>query len=354
MHHAAIDGMSGAEILSVLLDPSPEGRDCGQAPDRRPEHVPGQLEMLARGLSGLPRQPLRALGALVETVPNLEDVPVVGDLPGTGLVSRAARVVTRSRDGGVLERPKARAPRTRFNRAVSPHRRFAFGTLSLPEVKAVKAAFGITVNDVVIALCATTLRNWLLERDELPEECLVAMVPVSVRGEEERRAFGNRVSAMFVPIPTNYADPRRRLMRAHEIMLTAKERHQALPADLLQDITHFIPPAVAARAARLTARLATVQRLRPLLNLVISNVPGPREPLYCAGAQLCATYPVSIITDAVGLNITVLSYRDRMDFGIVCDREQIDDPWPLIDGLRDALEEFKELARSPAATGAAV
>jgi WS/DGAT/MGAT family acyltransferase len=270
-------------------------------------------------------------------------VPVVGDLPGAGLVSRAARVVTRGGDGAVLERPKARAPRTRFNRAVSPHRRFAFGTLPLPEVKAVKSAFGITVNDVVIAVCATALRNWLLERDELPDECLVAMVPVSVRSEEERRAFGNRVSAMFVPIPTNYADPRRRLMRAHEIMLSAKERHKALPADLMQDVTHFIPPAVAARAARLTARLSTVQRLRPLLNLVISNVPGPREPLYCAGAQLRATYPVSIVTDAVGLNITVLSYRDRMDFGIVCDREQLDDPWPLFDGLRDALEELKAL-----------
>ena len=347
MHHAAVDGMSGAEIMSVLLDPAPEGRDCGSAPARRPERPPGQLEMLARGLAGVPRQPLRAVGTVPQALLNLRDLPVVGDLPGAGLVDRAVGLLRRRGDGEVLERPRVRAPRTRFNGPISAHRRVAFGSLSLTEVKAVKAAFGVTVNDVVVALCATALRNWLARRDELPDDCLVAMIPVSVRAESERRAFGNRVSAMFVPIPTTDADPRRRLERAHETMLSAKSRHQALPATLLQDMTHFIPPALAARASRLTLRLATTPVARPLLNVVISNVPGPREPLYCAGAQLCANYPVSVIAEGSGLNITVLSYRDNMDFGIVCDREQMQDPWELMDDLRAALDEFRGLTRPP-------
>jgi len=347
MHHAAVDGMSGAEVMSVILDPTPEGRDCGSAPDRRPDRMPSQLEMLGRGLLGLPRQPLRALGTVPQALAHLPHLPVVGDLPGAGLVARATRLLRRGYDGELLERPKARAPRTRFNGRISPHRRLAFGSLSLTEVKAIKAAFGVTVNDVVVALCATALRNWLLRRDELPEECLVAMVPVSVRTESERGEFGNRVSALFVPIPTAYADPRERLERAHEIMSTAKTHHQALPATLLQDMTHFVPPALAARAARVTLQLTTSPVVRPLVNCVISNVPGPREPLYCAGAQLCANYPVSVITNGAGLNITVLSYRDSMDFGIVCDREQMQDPWELMDDLRAALDEYRELTSPP-------
>jgi diacylglycerol O-acyltransferase len=155
--------------------------------------------------------------------------------------------------------------------------------------------------------------------------------------------FGNRVSAMFVPIPTDVADPHERLMRAHEILKAAKDRHRALPATLLQDATQFIPPAVYARAARVVFQLSAMPQVRPTLNLVISNVPGPREPLYMAGAKMDANYPVSVITDGVGLNITCMSYLDHVDFGIVVDREQVDDAWPFMDALRDALAEYDEV-----------
>ena len=196
---------------------------------------------------------------------------------------------------------------------------------------------------MVIALCATALREWLLERDELPPEPLVAMVPVSVRTAEQRGTYGNRVSMMVVPIPTDEPDPRRRLMRAHEVMRAAKERHSALPAQLLQDATRFIPPALLARTARVIAEVAGSERLRPALNLVISNVPGPASPLYCAGARLEANYPVSVVMDGVGLNITCLSYLDHVDFGIVADREQVDDVWAMMDGLRRGLDEQCEV-----------
>jgi hypothetical protein len=127
-------------------------------------------------------------------------------------------------------------------------------------------------------------------------------------------------------------------MTAHETLKSAKERHRALPANLLTDATSFIPPAVHARASRLTMELGG--RVAPPLNLVISNVPGPREPLYLAGAQMQANFPVSVITDGVGLNMTVMSYRDHVDFGLVGDRNLMGDAWPLMDGLERSLDEL--------------
>ena len=163
--------------------------------------------------------------------------------------------------------------------------------------------------------------------------------------------FGNRVSTMIVPIPTNVKDPRERVLRAHEYLRSAKELHRALPADLLTDATSFIPPALMARAARTTMDI--LGRTRPPINLVISNVPGPRDPLYCAGAQMQANFPVSVVIDGVGLNMTVMSYRDHMDFGIIADRDQVDDVWALMDGAAAALEELESVIcgpKRPAAT----
>jgi diacylglycerol O-acyltransferase / wax synthase len=347
IHHSVVDGVSGNEILSVLLDPSPEGREPPPPPpesaDR--ERPPGELEMLARGLMGLPRQPLRALRALPTTAPNVTELPGANAIPGmptlTRVLSRARRLLGAEEDPAVLEVTTARPPRTTFNGPISAHRRFALGSLSLDTVRAIKRELKISVNDVVVALCASALREWLLERDELPEDPLVAMVPVSVRTTEERGTFGNRISMMVVPIPTNEPDLGRRVARTHELLRRAKERHRALPASLLTDATQFIPPAVMARAARTTVDV--LGRTRPPLNLVISNVPGPRRPLYFAGALLQAHYPVSAIVDGVGLNITVMSYRDHLDFGIVADREQVDDVWSLIDGARRALDELAAL-----------
>ncbi|MDQ3934378.1 MAG: wax ester/triacylglycerol synthase family O-acyltransferase [Actinomycetota bacterium] len=346
IHHAAVDGMSGAEIMSILLDLEAEGREVPPPDADYGEPVPGQLEMLGRGVVGMWNQPLRAVRGLPGVLPGLDEVPTLRSLPGVGLLGRTVfraqqRVARGSHDGGMLERAPVRAPRTRFNGRISPHRRFAFGSLSLDKVKAIKNELGITVNDVVMALCATALREWLIERDELPRDPLVAMVPVSVRSEEERGTYGNRVSTMVVPIPTDEPDPRVRLMKMHDLMRVAKDRHSALPANLMQDATQFIPPALLSRAARVIAELSEVGR--PPLNLVISNVPGPQRPLYMAGTELVANYPVSVIMDGVGLNITVLSYRGHLDFGIIADREQIDDAWPLMRKLGEGLDEIEDV-----------
>src|SRR4051795_13225900 len=338
LHHSMVDGVSGNEILGVLLDPSPEGRELPPKPrDGAGERVPGDLEMLGRGLLGVPRQPLRALRSLPTALPNLTDLPGANAFPAVPRLSRALAGLRRD-DPSLLEVTTARPPRTSFNGRVGPHRRFAFGSVPLDTVKRLKNELGITVNDVVVALCASAVRDWLLRRDELPEQPLVAMIPVSVRTEEEAGTFGNRISTMIVPIPTNVEDPRERLLRAHEYLRGAKERHRALPADLLTDAASFIPPAVAARAARATMDI--LGRTRPPLNLVISNVPGPREPLYCAGAQLLGHFPVSVVTDGVGLNMTVMSYRDQVDFGLVGDRNLMGDTWPLMEGLERSLDEL--------------
>src|ERR687891_225795 len=343
VHHSVVDGVSGSEILTVLLDPSPEGSEIEPpARDERGGRKPTDLEMLGRGVAGLARQPLRALRSVPTALPNLTELPGANPFPGVPALSRAPtgprRALGGPQDPGILEVTTARPPRTCFNGPISAHRSFAFGSVSLDTVKAIKNEAGVKVNDVVVAVCAGAVREFLIERDELPDEPLVAMVPVSVRAEDEQGTFGNRISMMIVPIPTDEADPVRRLERAHELLRSAKEHHAALPADLLTDASAFVPPAVAALAARTTVGI--LGRTRPPLNLVVSNVPGPRTPLYIAGAQLQAHYPVSAVVDGVGLNMTVMSYLDRLDFGIVADRDQIASVWPLLEAAQHAVQEL--------------
>jgi WS/DGAT/MGAT family acyltransferase len=344
IHHAVIDGISGAEIMGLLLDLEPTGRDLPDAPAAGSDRSPGDLEMLGRGLLGPLRYPGRLARALPRTLPNVEDAPAIfGSIPGATQVGRLASRAQKmaGRDGNLPPRPKLAAPKTTFNGRISAHRRFAFGQMSLDAVKAVKTARGVTVNDVVCAMCASAVRRWLLEHGELPEEPLVAQIPVSVRTGEELGTYGNRILLMSVPLFTNEHDPVRRLERMHEVLGDMKERHKALPAQLLQDANHFVPPAVFARAARLTFRISTSGRGRPAWNLVISNVPGPQFPLYCAGARLMANYPVSVITDGMGLNITVMSYDGHLDFGLVADRDQMPDLRELMGWLEDGLAELE-------------
>ncbi len=332
IHHAVIDGMSGAEIMGVLLDLSPDGRELPDADgdgNGSAGGEPGTVEMLGRGLLGLPRYPLRALRAVPRAVPNIVDTPFA-TLPGAGTIGR----LTGAGD-------RVAAPKTTFSGRISPHRRYAFGQLPLDEVKQVKNHYGCTVNDVVVSICASAVRRWLVAHDELPDGPLVAQVPVSVRRDEEFGTYGNRILLMAAPLYTDEDDPVQRLFLTHDAMKGVKDRHRAIPAELLQDANHFIPPAVFSRAARLTFRLSTSRPGRPNWNLVISNVPGPQFPLYLGGAELQANYPVSVITDGMGLNITVMSYRGHLDFGVLADRDQMPDVWKLIGWLREGLDELK-------------
>jgi WS/DGAT/MGAT family acyltransferase len=344
MHHAAVDGVSGAEVMSILLDDT-TGRKPEKAPAVVAEKFPSEVEMLGRGLIGLLRQPLRILRSGPTALPHLDDVPTIRHLPGVKAVARSSRLVKRVLPGGSAPRGSdVTAPRTRFQARVSPHRRVAFGSMSLAEVKTIKNTFGCTVNDVVLAVCTSGLRTWLDERQELPSEPLAGFIPMSVRTPEQKGTFGNRVSVMITELPTDVADPVERLRRINEAMSTAKERHRALPASLLQDANHFIPPALFAQAARTTSRLAGMRGLSQPANVMISNVPGPAAPLYLGGARQRSQFPVSGVLDGIGINITVMSYQESLEFGIVVDRELLDDPWPLLDALGAGLDELLALA----------
>jgi WS/DGAT/MGAT family acyltransferase len=236
---------------------------------------------------------------------------------------------------------------------VSAHRRYAFGQLGLDDVKAIKNNYGCTVNDVVVSICAGAVRCWLEAHGELPPEPLVAQIPVSVRKEAQQGTFGNRILLMTAPLHTDIAEPVQRLKQTHEALAQMKERHRALPADLLLDANQFVPPALFSRAARLTFSLSASRRSHPIWNLVVSNVPGPQFPLYMAGGRLEAQYPISVVTDGMGLNITVMSYCGQMNFGIVADREQMPDVWSLIQWLRDAVDELEPSDAVPSAPAVA-
>ena len=181
-------------------------------------------------------------------------------------------------------------------------------------------------------------RAYLVEHDALPEQSLRAMVPVSIRTGDEEDPWTNRVSGLVAELPTDCDDPLERVARVRESMDAAKQQFELVPAESLVEATDYTAPVVAASAIRLISRLKIADRVNSPINVVISNVPGPREPLYFAGAKLDAFYPVSTISDGVGLNITVQSYQDQMCFGLVADRDLVPDLWHLVDLHIDEIE----------------
>jgi WS/DGAT/MGAT family acyltransferase len=225
------------------------------------------------------------------------------------------------------------APRTAFNERITPERSLALVALPLPEVLQLKQAHGATVNDIVVALCAGALRTWLADKDELPDERLLAMVPVSLRTAEEQGTFGNKVASMVVALPTDEADPEGRIRACRDSLLQAKQQQKAQPPNLMQHANDLVPPVLFGPAMRTVLRLASSRRLNPAANVIISNVPGPRTPLYCAGARVLANYPVSTIVDGMALNITLFSYLDKLQIGFTADPELV----PDVDLLATAL-----------------
>ncbi|MEQ9162599.1 MAG: WS/DGAT domain-containing protein, partial [Ilumatobacter fluminis] len=238
--------------------------------------------------------------------------------------------------------PLTPAPPTPWNKAVGPHRRFAMRSVSLDDIKALKNATGGTVNDVVMAICAGALREYLLRHDALPDEPLRAMVPVSVRTGLEEDPWTNLVSSLVAELPTDCNDPLERVARCRDAMQVAKQQLDLVPADAIMRATDVTSPMVATAAIRLQARLA--DRFNMPVNVVVSNVPGPREPLYMAGAKLDGYIPVSTISNGVGLNITVHSYEDRLDFGLVADRDLVPDLWDLVDLHIDQIDALFDAA----------
>ena len=320
VHHAAIDGVSGNDLLAALLDTEPQGRPLQEFAPWVREVEPSAVSLLARSALSMAGHPVRAVRvgyALMRSVPGFARTPARPRIP---LIERFLP----SNPAALLESTGLRAPATPFNKKISPHRRWAFASLPLAGIKEVKNAAGGTVNDVVMALTTGALREWLLDHDALPEGPLIAAVPVSTRTEAQAGKGGNQISTMLAQLPTHLADPVERLNACTAAMRAAKTQHGALPASLLSDVTQFAMPALAAQAARVAARIRLVERVSPF-NLFVSNVPGPNIPLYYAGCRLLGYFPLSAIADGQGLNITVMSFDGQMHFGLIADRELVPD-----------------------------
>jgi diacylglycerol O-acyltransferase len=351
IHHAAIDGISGAEILETIMDLNAEPREV--PPEDAPfvpRPMPSVLNLISRGVSELALNPLDVLATVPRSLPYVDRLPGAANIPGTRLLSESAALVGMAFGGPARRVPRTRelrAPRTPLNGTITAHRRFAFGSLPLSDVKIVKNHFGMTVNDVVMALTATALRRWLLDHDALPTSPLVGAVPVSIRTGDRSGPAGNQISVMLAELPTHLRDPRERLEFTRESMLEAKRSFEAVPASLLQDLSALVPTALSGLAARALFKLATVPGVP--FNLFVSNIPGPQLPLYIAGSRVEGVHPVSAVTDMTGgLNITLFSYDGSLDFGLIACREMVPDVWNLIGYLRDAMAEMVALVPAAA------
>jgi diacylglycerol O-acyltransferase / wax synthase len=244
LHHAIVDGMSGAEIMSILFDTTPEGRRIAPAPPHRAERRPGQTTVLVRGAGSVVQQSLEAVPAAGRSIANLDKNIFVRAFPGSVQVSRFTRraQVWRPKDEAILEDAGAVAPSTRFNARISRRRSYNMVSLPMGPVREIKTAKQATVNDVLVAISAGALRSWMFAHGDLPAEPLIAAIPVSIRNANRQGAFGNEVGVMTVELPTDEPDPLARLIRGRDAMRGAKERHQAVPASLMRDATDLIRP----------------------------------------------------------------------------------------------------------------
>ncbi|HUW04474.1 MAG TPA: wax ester/triacylglycerol synthase family O-acyltransferase [Acidimicrobiales bacterium] len=352
VHHASVDGVGGIELLATLLDLVPEPRDA--APDDwEGEAEPSPTVLLTRAFQRMLERPRRLVRfqrnvfeSFAQTnpraVPFFPLLPLLGNLGTAGialfsnLLQPPPSTLPEARS---LHGPDAKIPRTVFNGMISSGRRFAYGSVSLDDVKRIgKSHAGATVNDVVLAIVAETLRPWLQSRGELPDEPLVAMVPISIRSEGADGEMGNQVSMVVSPIHTHIEDPGERVRAIHETMRVVKQEQATVPDDLLQDFAEFATPALAALAARGAAAMHLVDRIEPLANLTISNVPGPQFPLYAGGARVKGLWPCSALADGMGLNVTVVSYDGDVCFGILGCRKQLPDAWELVDEIPRAVD----------------
>jgi diacylglycerol O-acyltransferase / wax synthase len=321
-HHALVDGVSGVDVATVLLDFTPDVVVPEPVP-WEPAVAPSPGRLLIDTLKehvGVPA----ALARRARTGP---DAPSTTDR-----VAQVARSIATLADGGVV------APRTSLNRPVGRTRRFGCVRVSLDEVKAVRHALGGTVNDVVLAGIAGGLGRLLESRGELtPELTLKVFCPVSVRDETQHLQLGNRVSAMFVPLPVGEPDPERRLELIRDATRNLKERDQALGASALLNLTEYAAPTLLGLGARAAHH-------QPFFNLICTNVPGPQVPLYCLGGRMLEAYPMVPLSKNLSLGVAILSYCGHLHIGLLADRDQWADLEVLEAAVDDSFAELHKIA----------
>ena len=319
-HHCLVDGVSGADIMSVILDLGPEPMEIEEQP-WKPSPEPTQDELLLEAVAERLTSPAEIFRSVQSSLIDPAKLP-------NRLIESAKAIG--SFVGGSLDF----APTSSINRPIGPHRRFETILVDLDQLKQIKNSLGGTVNDVVLAAVAGGLRRLMKARGERTEGLeLRAMVPVSVRAEADRGALGNRVASVWAPLPVHERDAVRRLSIVSETMQGLKASGQAVGAQLLTSLGEYAPPTILAQASRLVAR----QRA---FNLVVTNVPGPQFPLYSLGRQMQEVYPVVPLSDNTTLGIALLSYNGTVGFGILGDYDAAPDIAVLAEGVEKSIAEL--------------
>jgi diacylglycerol O-acyltransferase len=329
IHHAVADGMASAALLANVMSEAPEDQSL-PVDTWRPEAIPSRRTLL--------------LDAFRDHLSQLRDLP--------GLVRRTScnvRALVRHRHQSSVATPFPifSTPRTSFNGALTPRRSFVTTSLAAARVRAVSETYGVTKNDVVLAIVSGSLRGYLLDRHELPAASLVAGVPVAA-DNTQTRLVGNRVSNLFTSLATDEADPVRRLRVIHDITAEAKQLQHLLGRETLGDWMQYMPPRPWAWFMRQYSGRRIADHHPPAINLVVSNVPGPVVPLYAAGAELRELYSVGPVLEGIGLNVTVWSYLERLYVGLLACRHQVAEPRLITEGMHGALDELAAAAaRAP-------
>jgi diacylglycerol O-acyltransferase len=329
VHHAIADGMGGAQLLQTMFSSSPD------APPRAPAAegefvaapVPTEVELVRDALAAKLEAPKELLRLIQRTTNALGDF-----------------YERRTHEDHHAGATMFDAPRTRWNQPVTNERIVAFARIAQEDLRTIRKAFGATPNEIVLALCAGALRGFLLERGELPTTPLVAGIPVAVRSRVLGKPGGNRISAMVTSLATDIEDPLVRLEAVRTTARGAKAEHDQLGGDMLASWAELMFPGAFRAAAKLYSKYRVAARHRPIYNVTVSNVPGPRKPLYFAGAKLVESYPLGPVAEGMGLNITVFSYGPDVDFGLVAARTLLPDVGEIAERIRSATDELVQLA----------
>jgi diacylglycerol O-acyltransferase / wax synthase len=325
-HHAMVDGISGVDLATVLFDLSPVPQTVEEMQPWTAEREPSQAELVAEGLKGIAKFPFELAGR------------------AAGAVRHPERTLREAREaaegvGEIVWAGLNPAPETPLNVAIGPHRRVRWVQSRLDDFKEIKNELGGTVNDVVLAVVTGALRRWLKLRGVRTEGLeLRALVPVSIRSDDERGALGNRIAAMRGPLPVYAEDSVITLERVREAMKDLKESKQALGAEVISGLEDFAPPTLLAQASRLNFSTR-------LFNLIVTNVPGPQFPLYLLGRELEELVPIAFLPENHALAVAIMSYNGRLDFGLLADYDAMPDLEDFALFVEDSLVALLEEAR---------
>ena len=325
-HHAVVDGVSGVDIATVLFDVGPVPEPIDSDDNWTPQPEPSAADLAARGVQGIAATPRRLARRIADAVEH----------PGPAVNQATEAAEALGEVAWSLANP---APDVPLNTEIGSHRRFEWVRADLADLKRIKSALGGTVNDVVLAVVSGALRRWLRARGVRTQGLeLRALVPVSIRAEDEHGHLGNRIAAMRGPLPVYVEDPVLRLLKVREAMEGIKSSKQALGAEVISRFNDFAPPTLLAQASRLNFSTR-------LFNLIVTNVPGPQIPLYVLGRELQDIFPVAFLPENHALAIAIMSYNGRVGFGLLADYDAMDDAELIADGIQEAIAELLDAAQ---------